>query len=130
MDRNPRRRAARIDDLPLLIGSYVTVEIRGRTVDDAIVVPRRALREVRTDGASDAREGLWIMDDDDRLAVREAEVVWRREETVIVAGRAEGAHLGDGERLITSTISTPIEGMKLTVAETRDSAGAGGGGDG
>ncbi len=98
-------------ELPLLIGSYVTAEIHGRTIDRAIVIPRRALREVHDGGDGGAREGLWIMDADDRLATREAEVVWRSEDTVIVA---DG--LGDGERLITSTIATPIEGMKLTVS--------------
>ncbi len=105
-------------DLPLLIGSYVTAQIRGRTIDDAIVIPRRALREVHT-GAGGAREGLWIMDVDDRLAIREAEVVWRGEDTVLVAsGRPGGPparYLAGGERLITSTIATPIEGMLLTV---------------
>ncbi len=99
-------------ELPLLIGSYVSVEIRGRTIRDAIVIPRRALREVPADGDGGAREGLWIMDADDRLQVREAEVVWRTEQTVIVADS-----VADGERLITSTLATPIEGMKLAVAD-------------
>ncbi len=108
-------------DLPLLIGSYVTVEIHGRTIRDAIVVPRRALREVHVDGANGAREGLWIIDGDDRLAIREAEVVWRGEETVIVANG-----LSDGERLITSTLSTPVEGMKLAVAAAPGDATGGG----
>jgi RND family efflux transporter MFP subunit len=111
------RRPNRKPDLPLLIGSYVTVEIRGRTIDSAIVIPRRALREVHVDGANGAREGLWIMDADDRLAMREAEVVWRTEETVIVSNG-----FADGERLITSTIATPIEGMKLSVAGARAGA--------
>lgn len=95
-------------DLPLLIGSYVTVEIVGRTVEDAIVIPRRALREVHVAGANGAREGLWIMDGDDRLATREAEVIWRTEDTVFVSNG-----FADGERLITGAISTPIDGMKL-----------------
>lgn len=100
-------------DLPLLIGSYVTVEIHGRTIDNAIRIPRRALREVHVEGANGAREGLWIMDGDDRLVTREAEVVWRTEDAVIVNNG-----FADGERLITSSIATPIEGMKLTVVET------------
>ena len=117
-------------ELPLLIGSYVTVEIRGRTIEDAVVIPRRALREVRSDGDGGAREGLWIMDADDRLEVRNAEVVWRTEETMILSDT-----LADGERLITSTLATPIDGMKLAVVETpagRKTTGAraAGGGDG
>ncbi len=113
-------------DLPLLIGSYVTAEIHGRTIDGAVVIPRRALRELAPEAAEATREGLWIMDGDDRLATREAEVVWRTEDTVIVRGRPGGAPtqqgLADGERLITSPIATPIEGMKLTVATAADGA--------
>lgn len=101
-------------NLPLLIGSYVTVEIRGEAIEDAVVVPRRALREIHVDGSTGAREGLWIMDDDDRLVTREAEVIWRTEETVIVSNG-----FADGDRLITSTIATPIQGMKLSVAKPR-----------
>jgi RND family efflux transporter MFP subunit len=104
-------------DLPLLIGSYVTVEIHGRTIDNAIVIPRRALREVHSEGANGARQGLWILDGDDRLATHEAEVIWRTEDTVIVSNG-----FADGERLITSTISTPIEGMKLTVVKSSSTA--------
>lgn len=85
--------------------------IQGRTIDDAVVIPRRALREMHVDGEVGARQGLWIMDGDDRLAIREAAVVWRGEETVILSN-----NLADGERLIVSTLGTPIEGMKLTVA--------------
>lgn len=106
-DRHPT------SDLPLLIGSYVTVEIRGRTIDQAVVIPRRAMREVHGDGANGTREGLWIMDGDDRLATRVAEVVWRTEETVIVSNG-----FSDGDRVITSNISTPIEGMKLMAVES------------
>ncbi len=111
-------------DLPLLIGSYVTAQIQGRTIRDAIVIPRRALREVHTEDTNGAREGLWIMDGDDRLAIRKAEVVWRSEESVIVAGgsrqRRAKSSLNDGDRLITSTIATPIEGMKLTLVGRAD----------
>jgi RND family efflux transporter MFP subunit len=119
-DVDPGGRMARlliVTDLPLLIGSYVTVEIHGRTIDNAIVIPRRALREVHSEGANGARQGLWILDGDDRLATREAEVIWRTENTVIVSNG-----FADGERLITSTISTPIEGMKLTVVKSSSTA--------
>ena len=97
-------------ELPLLLGSYVTVEIRGRIIEDAIVIPRRALREVASEGPGGTREGLWLINGDDRLTIREAEVVWRGEETVMIS---DG--LADGERLVTSKIPTPIEGMKLAV---------------
>ncbi len=97
--------------LPLLIGSYVTVEIQGRTVSDVVTVPRKALREIEADAATGTREGLWIMDSKDRLAIRRAEVIWRTSQTVLVQ---DG--LADGERIVTSIIATPIAGMKLTLA--------------
>ncbi len=103
-------------ELPLLLGSYVTVKIQGRTINNTVVLPRRALREIHYDDAGDsngAREGIWIMDNNDRLATREAEVIWRNEETVMISNG-----FADGERLITSNISTPIEGMKLMIAES------------
>jgi len=94
--------------VPLLIGSYVTVEILGRQVDNVVAIPRRALREIQTAGSDATREGLWIMDDDDRLRTRVADVIWRAPDTILVGGG-----LNDGERLIVSPISTPIEGMRL-----------------
>lgn len=104
--------------LPLLIGSYVTVEIEGHTVDDVVTVPRMALREVAGRASTGTTEGLWIMDSDDRLAIREAEVIWRAEQTVLLRNG-----FADGERIVTSTISTPIEGMKLMVAPAEEIGG-------
>jgi hypothetical protein len=97
-------------ETPLLIGAYVTVRIAGRTVEDVVKVPRLALREVAVDGANGTREGLWIMNQDDRLETREAIVVWRTADSVFVSNGFE-----DGERIVTSSIPTPIEGMKLAV---------------
>jgi RND family efflux transporter MFP subunit len=94
--------------VPLLIGSYVTVEILGRRLDDVVAIPRRALREVQPADSDATKEGLWIMDDDGRLRTRLPDVVWRTRDTVLVRGG-----LDDGERLVVSPISTPIEGMRL-----------------
>jgi RND family efflux transporter MFP subunit len=100
--------AAAEAETPLLIGAYVTVRIAGRTVADVVKVPRRALREVAVDGANGTREGLWIMNRDDRLETREAEVIWRTADSVFVSNG-----FSNGERIVTSSIPTPIEGMKL-----------------
>jgi RND family efflux transporter MFP subunit len=99
---------------PLLIGAYVTVRIAGRTVDNVVKVPRRALREVTVDGANGTREGLWIMNQDDRLQTCVAEVIWRNADSVLVRNG-----FSDGERIVTSSIPTPIEGMKLVVQSDR-----------
>lgn len=92
---------------PLLLGSFVRVALLGRTVE-GVVIDRRVLR----DGDS-----VWVMDDEDRLAIRRVEVGFRgREQAVVTAG------LQGGERLVASDLSTPVEGMPLRTG--------GGGGDG
>jgi hypothetical protein len=85
--------------LPLLIGAYVCVEIDGREVDDVYVIPRTAIRE---------GDRVWIMDEEDRLSVRDVEIIWRRKDDVFVADAIQ-----PGELIVTSRIATPIPGMTL-----------------
>jgi multidrug efflux pump subunit AcrA (membrane-fusion protein) len=99
------------DQLPLLLGSYVTVEIAGKTMKDIMVVPRNAIRNLDGEVASNDQdyEGIWIMDRDDRLQIEPVKVVWRSQESVFIT-----SEIRDGVRLVTSSIPTPIRGMKLT----------------
>ncbi len=93
---------------PLMINARVQVEIRGKKIQNAYTVPRKALREGNR---------VWIMDDEDRLQFKDVEVYWRREHEVLVKG------LASGERIVTSAITTPIPGMKLAAAgERKESA--------
>jgi RND family efflux transporter MFP subunit len=89
--------------LPVLLNSFVQVEIEAPPIDDVIEVPRAALRE----GSQ-----VYVMDDDDRLRIRPVSIAWRRADAVLVR---EG--LSDGERLITSRVPAPVEGMRLRAAE-------------
>ena len=102
------------DKLPLLLGSYVTVEIAGKTMDDVVPVPRSAVRDMNGDSGLDSRksEGIWIMDKEDRLQIEPVTVVWRMPDSVFVS-----TGLSDGMRLVTSSIATPMRGMKLSVQE-------------
>lgn len=86
--------------VPLLLGAYVTVKIQGPQLTDIFVIPRKALRE---------GDQVWVMTDKNRLAVRTAEVIWRRKADVLVRG------LKPDEQIITSRISSPVPGMKLRV---------------
>ncbi len=83
---------------PLLLGSYVTLEIAGQEVQEVYVIPREALRE-------DGR--VWLLDESDTLEVRQVPIVWRRHDDALVRG------LEPGERLITSRIAAPVPGMQL-----------------
>ena len=84
--------------MPLLLGGYVNVRIQGLQVEDALAIPRRALRE---------QSRVWVMSEK-RLQIRKVQVVWVREETVFVRGE-----LRPGELVVTSRIPAAIEGMLL-----------------
>ena len=85
--------------LPLLIGAYVDVFVEGDSVDGVIEVPRAALRE---------GDQLYVMNDENRLEIRDVEIAWRTEDSVLV--RSGVAH---GERFVTSRVPTPVAGMEL-----------------
>ncbi|HUP22091.1 MAG TPA: efflux RND transporter periplasmic adaptor subunit [Thermoanaerobaculia bacterium] len=95
--------------LPLLLQSWVEVVIAGNREEQLLEVPRSWLREGDT---------LWI-EKDGSLEVREIEIAWRREDSVLVAGGLE-----ESDAVITSALATPVPGMRL-----RREARAGSGGE-
>lgn len=85
----------------ILLGSYVKVAIDSGMLDGVYVLPREAVR---------AGDRLWLVDGEGRLAVRQAEVVWRRKDELLV--RAE---IMAGERLVVSRLQAPLPGMKVEI---------------
>ena len=94
---NPLRLSESGARLPLFIGAYVRVEIQGPHIERVVAIPRKALREDRT---------VWVMTDEDELALRPVYITWRGEDTVYVS---EG--LADGDRVILSSISAALPGL-------------------
>ena len=94
--------------LPLMPGAYVNVDIEGTDVESAVPVPRSAIYE----------GGLvWLVGADDRLQRRAVEIGFRSADDIYVTSGLE-----DGERLVTSPLSMPIEGMKVRVAGAASAA--------
>ncbi|MCU0675819.1 MAG: efflux RND transporter periplasmic adaptor subunit [Myxococcota bacterium] len=91
--------------LPILLGSYVDVEIGAAPLESAVEVPRVALREGNR---------VFVMTREDTLSVRTVEVAWSRDESVLVTSGLEG-----GERIVTSRVPTPVDGMSLRTADDR-----------
>lgn len=85
----------------LLLGSYVRVEIEGKTLPHAAAIERDLVR----DG-----DRVWIMDDQNRLDIRPVEIAFRDRDLVLVT-----AGITDGERLVTSNLPSPVQGMSLQV---------------
>lgn len=84
---------------PLLLGSYVQVEIDGRELDSVIPLSRDLVR----DG-----DRVWVMNADGKLEIRAIQTAFRSRDRVLVA---QG--LQEGERLVTTDLPAPVEGMPL-----------------
>jgi len=98
---NPLRLEGDEGSLPLLIGSYVRVEIDGGQIDDAFILPRIALRD-------NAR--IWVVDENDQLQWKEIEILDRSEDHVIVRDGLMG-----GARIVVSPLSVAVPGMNVRV---------------
>ncbi len=85
--------------VPLLIGSYVNVDVEGPVLSDVVAVGRDELHE---------GQRVWIMNDDDQLELRPVEIVFRSRDRVLVS-----AGLAPGDRLVVSDLPTPVAGMPL-----------------
>jgi RND family efflux transporter MFP subunit len=91
---------------PLLLGSYVKVEIQGQLAKNVCAIPRSALREGNR---------VWLLTDDDRLQFIDVEVVWTRENDVFIKNGFQ-----EIVRIITSRIPAPVEGMKLRIFDGKE----------
>jgi RND family efflux transporter MFP subunit len=95
--RNDRERP------PLAVGTFVDVTIKGRSLKDVFVIPRKAIRDNGT---------VWIMDEESKLQIKTIKPVRIEGEKVILA---EGINSGD--LIVLSNISGAANGMKLRKIE-------------
>lgn len=84
---------------PLLVGTYVSVEIEGGELHNAITLPRAALRE---------GEKVWVVADGDKLEIRDVEIASKTRDSIIVINGIEPE-----ERVIVSSLPVAIPGMEV-----------------
>ena len=84
---------------PLTIGLFVEAEIMGRTVDDVVVVPGAALQ---------AGNRLYVVDTDNRLSFRVAEVVRLTGETAYLR-----VDVSNGEQICVTPLDDVVEGQSV-----------------
>ena len=89
------------DGLPLLLGTYVHVEIAGQELKDVVALPRALVREGNR---------VWLMNEKGVLEIRALDVLWRTQDTMLVKPFLKGS-----ESVITSRIPNPVPGMLLRV---------------
>lgn len=94
---------------PLLLGSYVSVEIDGGVLENVVSIPRTAYRD---------NGQAWVLSPENTLEIRPLETIWRDENTIVVS---DG--LASGESIITSDFSTPLQGMALRNISAIDETG-------
>ncbi len=87
------------DKPKVMIDSYVKVEIEGRDIAEAVELPREYLRNGRQ---------VWVFDETGKLAIRDVSIGFKNRDTVLVTDGISG-----GEKIVTSDISTPVEGLVL-----------------
>ncbi|MDM8523374.1 efflux RND transporter periplasmic adaptor subunit [Desulfococcaceae bacterium HSG8] len=89
---------------PLLLGEYVSVEIKGKKLTDVIRIPRTALRD---------NDKIWVAGQDGTLIIRQVRTIWRDNNSVFLKNGLE-----NGEQLILSDLSAPVNGMSVQVADS------------
>lgn len=97
--------------VPLAVGLFVDARVQGREIPDALVVPRTALR---------SNNMVFVASDDGTLNMRKVSVASsNRDRAVLLAG------VSPADRVITSPVRAPAEGMKIeTIEHTASSAGS------
>ncbi len=101
-----REKEGHVPVLPILLGAFVQVDIDAREIDEVVEVPRKAVHR---------GDEVYIYGKDGRLEVREVEIAWRKEKTVLVA-----AGLQPGEEIVVSRLPTAVSGMKLRRGKVKD----------
>lgn len=91
----------------LLINEFVQVGIDGKSLAAAYKIPRTAMRD---------NQQVWLVDEKDQLVIKLVKILWQDEQSIYVA---DG--FSPGDRLIDSSIATPVNNMKLRVVATPDS---------
>jgi RND family efflux transporter MFP subunit len=95
------------DPMPLAIGLFVDAEIMGRKVDQAVVIPRSAVR---------GENKVFIVDDDNRLVFRDVTVARMGRDSAVISSGIEAS-----ERVCVSLLDAVTDGMKV---RTMDGAGS------
>ena len=83
----------------ILLGSFVRVRIEAGQLEKVLVLPEKALREGNR---------LWLVNGDGVFSFREARVLWRRVDEVLV-----DAEIAPEERVIISRLQSPVPGMTV-----------------
>ncbi len=86
---------------PLAVGLFVEAEILGRTLENVVMLPRTAIR---------GDDQVFLIDQDQRLELRQVSIVRRLGDQVIV-----GKGLVDGDRICLTAMDDAMPGMRVRI---------------
>ncbi len=88
---------------PLKIGQFVNANIQGRTVESAMVVPNKALRE-----------GNYVfVSQDQRLERRPVTVIWQDDQNALIE-----SGLNAGDLVVTTSLNSTLAGAKVKFSDS------------
>lgn len=96
------------DLAPLPIGTFVSAAIAGREAEGILRIPRSLVR---------GSNQVVFLDDEDRLEIREVSIVRSDADYVYISTGA-----ASGDRVVTTVIETPINGMQVRTTPEEGSA--------
>jgi multidrug efflux pump subunit AcrA (membrane-fusion protein) len=88
------------DRRPLLLGDFVSVAIKGRTVQDVFAISREHMKDGNR---------VYTVDSENRLRIIDVKIVWSGADQVFVRG------VEPGTKLVVSDLSAPVEGMAVRI---------------
>lgn len=86
---------------PLAIGLFVEAAIEGKSYDNVFIVPRGALKE---------QDQMLLVDDEERLRFVTVDVLRSTSEGAVIR-----AGLNVGDKMVTSPLENPVDGMKVRI---------------
>jgi len=110
------------DSPPLVVGQFLQARVPGVHAENALRIPRRALR---------LPSHIWLLDADDKLQVVEVQVLHRDSRTAVVraiegTGLSTGGQGGSGNdnlaRVVVSDLALAVSGMQTHVSGTHQKA--------
>ncbi|MBU0991071.1 MAG: efflux RND transporter periplasmic adaptor subunit [Proteobacteria bacterium] len=84
---------------PLAPGLFVSVDIYGKTIENAAGIPPKALHENNV---------VWVLDDDNKITFRPVEIAMVQKDLVIVKKGLE-----NGQRIVTTRLKSLTNGMNV-----------------
>ncbi len=97
--------------VPLAVGLFVSAQIEGRRIDEAVTLPRTALRN---------DQDVYVIRDDNQIEIRQVAVIDSDRERVVLASGVE-----PGERVVVSPLRGAVNGMIVAPVSNDASENAG-----